>query len=61
MKIVLSCCTKPAKFTHNAGVTLFKGEKPEVETKAQIQPQQQPVADTVVISKPAKEVEVSKK
>lgn len=35
MKVVFNCCTKPAKYTHNAGVTLFKGEKPEVETKSE--------------------------
>ncbi|MFA7659191.1 MAG: hypothetical protein WCY19_07140 [Candidatus Gastranaerophilaceae bacterium] len=54
MKIVFNCCTKPALFKHNAGVTLFKGEKPEVEVKPQVktdsQPLAQPTADTVEIS-----------
>lgn len=47
MKVVLNCCTKPAKFTHSQAVTHFKGEKPEVETE--IKPQA-PVQDTVEIS-----------
>lgn len=37
MKVVFNCCTKPAG-CHNAGVTLFKGEKPEVEVKSQTKP-----------------------
>lgn len=57
MKVMFNCCTKPALFTHNAGMTLFKGEKPEVETKAQIQPQI--AQDKVEISakKPEEKVE----
>lgn len=50
MKIVFNCCTKPAKFTHNSGVTLFKGEKPEVAVQPQVKLNPQPAADTVTIS-----------
>lgn len=52
MKIVFNCCTQPAKYTHNAGVTLFKGEKPEVETKAQVKLETTPKEE--VVTNPAK-------
>ena len=69
MRIDLYCCTKPMRYTHNAGAPLFKGEKPEPEAKPQAQPQpkpqsqqpQAPAADTVQISKPACEGKDCKK
>lgn len=39
MKVVSINCTKPA---NNAGVTLFRGEKPEVEVKNKVEPQATP-------------------
>jgi hypothetical protein len=39
MNIVFNCCTKPAKYVHHAGITAFKGEKPEVEVQSQIKPE----------------------
>jgi len=47
MKVVFNCCTQPAKYTHNAGVTLFKGEKPEVEAKSQVKPEAPQNAETI--------------
>lgn len=44
MKVVSINCTKPADFSHNAGVTLFRGEKPEVEVKNKVEPQATKVA-----------------
>ncbi len=59
MKVVFNCCTQPAKFSHNAGATLFKGEKPEVVVKSQVKPLEQPTVDTVSLStKPESKSEV---
>lgn len=38
MKIVFNCCPKPALFKHNGGMTLFKGEQPEVKVETKLQP-----------------------
>lgn len=42
MKTVSIYSTQPAKFMYHQGVTLFKGDKPEVDAKSQVVPQVQP-------------------
>lgn len=47
MKVVFNCCPKPVLSEHKNGMTLFKGEKPEVSVETKLQPL---VKDTVDIN-----------